>query len=247
VEDANADASADLEPGQWRTALNQALDSLEKELVRFSHDDKEAGTLSTYVRLLHAIANHREQAVTVIDELPEDEREYWKHQMHALLIALDAEHQHAPTSRAALVLRELRSAVDHLSEVSALDVRNLALCKSVESYGRITEFPSHSFRPGTEVLLYVEIENFAVESVGDRFETELSGVYEIRDSAGERVANVVLPLDKQLCDNRRRDYFIAYRIFLPQDIRAGTFTLYLTIEDLKGRKSSQGSIEFQIR
>lgn len=237
----------DIRPGQWRTNLDQARDMLEKELARFPHEEHEKATLTAYVRLLHAIANHRDQAVAAIDALPNDEREYWKHQLHALVLALDAENKHAPSRRAALVLRELRSAVDHLSNLSTLDVRNLALCTKVDSYGQFTEFRTQSFRPGDEVLLYVEIDNFAAEPVGDKFETELRGAYVILDAAGERLANVELPRDHQQCENRRRDYFIAYDIFLPKDIRSGSYTLQLTIEDVKGHKSSQGSIDFRVR
>jgi hypothetical protein len=57
----------------------------------------------------------------------------------------------------------------------------------------------------------------------------------------------VLPRDKQLCNNRRHDYFIAYRVYLPKQIPTGSYTLQLTVEDVKGKKSNQASIDFRIR
>ena len=39
----------------------------------------------------------------------------------------------------------------------------------------------------------------------------------------------------------------AYRLFIPKDLAAGKYTLRLTIEDLKGKKSNQSSIDFKVR
>ena len=44
----------------------------------------------------------------------------------------------------------------------------------------------------------------------------------------------------------RRDYFIGYRLRLPEKIAPGKYRLYLSIEDLNGNKTGQGKIEFEI-
>jgi hypothetical protein len=235
------------DPGAWQKKLAESLELLEAEVARTPADSADVGRLAAMVRLLHVVANHPQQAVAGIDPLSEDEREYWKHQSHALLLALDADQKNAASRRFALTLREMRSAADHLANLSALDVRNVALCDDVDGYGQFSEFRSQSFRPGAPVLLYVEIDNFSVAVVGDKFETELQGSYEIVDEQGNRVTNVVLPLDKQLGSNRRRDYFITYEIHLPKDLSPGRYELRLTMEDVKGRKSNQGSASFRIR
>jgi hypothetical protein len=233
--------------GSWRTSLNDALNSLEAEMKNLPEKDREASTFAVYVRLLHTIANHHEEAIAEIEQLPAEEQEYWKHQLYAILLAIDADQKHTSSRRAALVLRELRAAVDRLANVSTLDVRHLALCKSVDSYGCFTEFPTLAFRPGDEVVLYVEVDNFTAEKVQDKYETELLWTYDILDSKGNRMANVVLPLDKNRCENRRRDYFIAPKVFLPKDLRPDKYTLRVSVEDVKGGKSNEGSIEFRIK
>lgn len=231
----------------WQEHLSAAIDTLEKELIRPGHDEAEAARLTACLRLLCVVANRREQAVGQIDGLGEDERDYWKHQLYGLLVSLDAEGVNAASRRAALALRELRQATDHLSNISALDVRGLAFCSRVDSYGRYVEYKSYVFAPGQEVLLYVEVDNFAAERKGEQYETELQGEYEIVDAQGQRVTNAVLPCDQQLCNNRRRDYFIAYRLYMPKQIAPGAYTLRLTIEDVKGKKSNQGSLDFRIK
>ena len=80
----------------------------------------------------------------------------------------------------------------------------------------------------------------------DGFETELQGGYQVFDPAGRRMADHELPLDKQICRNRRRDYFIAYRVYMPKNIPPGPYRLQLTIEDIRGQKFGQASIDFEI-
>jgi hypothetical protein len=244
---APAVAHKELPTGDWRDRLVESLQALQQELSSAPAESRERAVLEQSERLLHVLANHSEQAVAGIDGLSADEREFWKHLMHALLLALDADGKNAAGRRAALALRELRSASDYLANMSTLDVRNLALCQRVESFGQFTEFAAQSFRPGQEVLLYVEIDNFTVQPVGDKFETEMRATYDILDESGQRIRNVELPLDKQLGNNRRRDYYVSYSIHLPTDIAKGSYTLQLTVEDVKGQKSSQASIDFRIR
>jgi hypothetical protein len=102
--------------------------------------------------------------------------------------------------------------------------------------------------------LYVEVENFSAEEKGPHsYETELQGSYQIFDASGAIVAERKLPLDREVCRNYRRDYFLAYRLYMPDNIPPGGYRLELTIEDLKargqyqGRKLGQASIEFAIR
>ena len=67
------------------------------------------------------------------------------------------------------------------------------------------------------------------------------------------VAERQLPLDREVCRNYRRDYFLAYPIYMPDGIGPGRYRLELTIEDRKaegkyqGRKLGEGLIEFAIR
>jgi hypothetical protein len=81
----------------------------------------------------------------------------------------------------------------------------------------------------------------------------LQGSYQIFDAGGRIVAERQLPLDREICRNFRRDYFLAYPMYLPDSIEPGRYRLELTIEDLKasgeyqGRKFGEGMIEFTIR
>ncbi len=243
---ATAVVKPEIRRGEWREHLSQTLETLERELARYTPSDREGERMATSARLLHLIANHRDQAVATMDKLSEDEREYWKHQLHALLVALDADDKHAGSRRAALALRELREAENHLANMSTLDVRNLAFCEEVKSFGNYTPVKSISFKPGQRVFLYVEIDNFSVHLDGDKYETKLQTEYNIVDASGGRISTKLEPVNEE-CRNRRHDYYITYTIDVPKDLRPGDYTLQLTIEDEVGQKSSEASIDFRVR
>ena len=209
--------------------------------------------LEQQLRLLYAIDGRLDDAVKGIESLSEPQREAYKHLMFGLVTWLEEDEAHREPARNARVLRSLREATVELSAASKLDLKNLAFCQSVEHFGGFTQFPSNEFQPKQQVILYVEVDNFAATEKGTQFETELQGSYQIFDAAGNVVAERKLLLDRELCRNYRRDYFLAYRIYMPESIPAGRYRLELTIEDLKaagqfkGRKLGEGIIEFAIR
>jgi hypothetical protein len=236
-----------VQPGQWRKAAANMLSAINMELLMSGLGSAERIRLNVMQRQLHAFLNDTEKALAPIKEIDEDESEYWRYLTHSLMISLDANEENTSSRRSALSLRELRIAANHLANISRLDVRNLAFCTKVSSYGRFDEFKSYGFTPGQEVLLYVEVENFATETTSKKHETELQGEYTIFDTDRNRVASAGLPLDKQFSMNRRHDYFIAYRIFMPKKIESGHYLIQLTIEDIKGNKSNHSTLEFWIR
>jgi hypothetical protein len=216
--------------------------------------DPELPRLEQQLRLLYAAAERPDDAARAIDNFSEPEREAYKHLMFGLSTWLaDQQSQRGPF-RAARVLRSLRDASSELASASKLELRNLAFCERVENFGWFTEFSRLEFLPKQQVILYVEVENFAAQEKGPHsFETELQGHYQIFDARGNIVAERKLPLDRETCRNVRRDYFLAYPIYLPDAIEPGRYRLELTIEDLKatgeyqGRKFGEGTIEFSVR
>ena len=216
--------------------------------------DGELPRMQQQLRLLYLLAEKPDDAASEIESLPEAEQEAFKQLMFGLSTWLSPEEERRANLRNARVLRSLRDAAAQLSAAAKLDVRNLRFCESVDGYGWYKEFPTAQFRPKQQVILYAEVDNFAMEKKGpDTYETELKASYQIFDGNGTLVDERELPLDKEMCRNPRRDYFLAYRIYLPDGLAAGRYRLELTVEDLKakehyqGRKLGDGVIEFSIR
>jgi hypothetical protein len=57
----------------------------------------------------------------------------------------------------------------------------------------------------------------------------------------------LLPADQQVSANYLRDYFIAYQMHLPEQLRKGKYRLQLTMEDVNGKKYGQSSIPVEIK
>jgi len=236
-----------LDSQDWQRALSQTIESLEKEVGQKDISPVEEARNQALLRLLYLVAGRRKDAiepVTGFKDLPE---QFWPHQLHGMAIYLADGETPVTDRRAALALREFRTAAMELAEVSRLDVRNLAFCSEVESYGRFVKFEPNRFEPNQQVLLYVEIDNFTVEQTAEGFATAFKGNYQILDRSGNRVADQTFQLEQETCRNRRRDYFIPYRMWMPKEIQPGSYTLQLTIEDVKGHKFGQSSIDFEIR
>ena len=222
--------------------------------------DSEQARREVLLRLLRLVADDADGAVLPFEHLEGPEADYWRAQLFALHLGVASSRPPRLAERATRMLEHLREATQTLAAASRLDLRHAAFCRHVYGYADIEPFRPYVFRPDQEVLLYVEIENFAAERVestsrgkparagqgGAMYETEFRGSYEIRDANQRRVVDHELPLDKQRCRNWRRDYYIAYRLYMPKRIDPGRYTLILSIEDVKGQKFGQALLDFEI-
>ena len=215
--------------------------------------DEELPRLEQQLRLMYLAADRIDDAVASVESLDEPQREAFKHLMFGLGVWLSPDEARRGPLRSAKVLRSLRDSTLELAAASKLELSSPIFCERVEQFGWYSEFPRNEFRPKQQVILYVEVQNFAAEKKGNSYETELQGSYQIFDAGGRIVAERQLPLDREICRNYRRDYFLAYQMYLPESIEPGRYRLELTIEDLKasgeyqGRKFGEGMIEFTIR
>jgi len=227
--------------------LREALESISVQ----SHENVDASSdhklrAEIHKRLLHLMLGELDEAMESIETLQTHEQDFFKHLFQTLHDVGDPAGNPVRSRRNTLALASLRKSLTHLAAASNLEVHNATFCSKVDGFGVLEKFPQYHFRPEQEVLLYCELDNFVSDQVTDGFETKLQGSYEIVNADGRRVADQTLPMDAHVCRNQRRDYFIAYRLYMPRSIDLGKHSLRLTIEDLKGQKYGQTSLEFHI-
>ena len=233
---------------QWNHDLAGSITKLEKQLKDSpSSDESIRISQEMTLRMLYVANRQLEEAMRPIEGLTDSERDYIRHQSQALYEASNPDAMPVKSRKWSLVMNSQRAATDQLAAVSNLDVKTLAFCTDVQGYGVITKFSNNTFQPDQDLLLYCELENVAADEVKDGFETQLQGSYEIIDPNGRKIADQLLPMEKEICKNHRRDYFIVYRIYTPMQIGPGNYQLRLTVEDMKAKKFGQASLDFQIQ
>ena len=253
---ANVEAAPSERMARIERARAELIASLESDIRRRRSEnpnDDELPRLEQHLRLAYLSAGRLDDAVSTVESLDGSQQGGFKHLMFGLGVWLSPDEARRVPLRAAKVVQSLREATTDLAAGSKLTLPKLCFCERVDYFGWYTEFPRNEFQPKQQVILYAEIENFTAEHKSPTgYETELQGTYQIFDAGGQMIAERQLPLDKEVCRNFRRDYFLAYRIYMPDTIAPGRYRLELTIEDLKahgyqGRKLGEGMLDFTIR
>jgi hypothetical protein len=229
-------------------STNHAIEQLEKQVRETPTADESLQRIQEIkLRMLYVIQRRLDDALRPIENLSENENAFIAHEMQALFEATNPEAMPVRSRHWSLVMNNQREATNYLAAACNLEIKSLAFCTEVERYGVVTKFPKSQFQADQEVLLYCEIENVTAEKIRNGFETQLQGSYEIIDGQGRKVADQLLPMEPELCQNHRRDYFIVYKIYMPQQIASGSYQLKLTIEDMKAHKWGQSQLDFQIK
>ena len=247
-------ASDEVEPSEQvvQTAPQSERELIAELVQRLSTavpDESEAERSSRLIKLRHlmVLAGDPDSAVAQIEGMAEAEQEYLRHHLLGLWTMIDPQGHPIPSRRFTTAIPQIREAAKFAAAATdSLEVRSLAFCTEIESYGQITPFSGNRFNPGQQVILYCEIENFTVKKVDAGYETHLQGSYDVYDGKNEKVFSQVLPADQQVSANYLRDYFIAYQMYLPSELSPGTYRLQLTMEDANGKKYGQSSIPFEI-
>jgi hypothetical protein len=232
--------------GDWHGMLDQTIKALEAET---SEKPKTAEDLAKHARLrmLYAAAGRREDASKPIPTAPPAMQDFWTKELYGLSVLMDTERSSDAMSRSAEAKQHLSEGFTRLGQMASLVVRNASFCTVVQSYGCYTPFKKYEFLPDQEVLLYAEVENFGIESTPKGYHTALRSSYQILDKSGQRIADRAMSTTEEYCQNPRRDFFIGYQLRMPTRINPGSYTLQLTIEDLKSQKVGQASVELTIK
>jgi hypothetical protein len=91
------------------------------------------------------------------------------------------------------------------------------------------------------------VENFQSKLTEKGYHTALKAHYQIFDASGSRVAEKDLGLKDEHCQNRRRDFFVPYFLWMPKQAAPGKYHLKLTLEDIHAGQTAEATIEFEIK
>ncbi|MCA9114993.1 MAG: hypothetical protein KDA79_07895 [Planctomycetaceae bacterium] len=204
-----------------------------------------------YLRMLYLMAGRTNFALEPIHGLDAAHQEFWTQLLWSMANYFDHRNMPNEVDRVTQAVAQLKPAVRALQTEADLEVRNVAFCHRISSFGNYSRFPADEFSPGQKVLVYGEVTNFLSEPTSDgQYRTVLRSQIEIL-RPGLRGGAVAEPIrfapTEDLCRNHRQDYFHSYEFTIPRDLPYGPHVMKLTIYDELSRKVATTSVNFTVR
>jgi hypothetical protein len=142
----------------------------------------------------------------------------------------------------------IRGAVEDLEAMAPLEISELQLCRKVKGFGDFEPLEATACRAGHGVIIYCEMAGVRYESEGSLHRSRLASRVEVvASSGGEPVWTHSLGTADDLCRRRRRDYYVNYRMTLPESLTPGSYELRLIQDDLVAHHSATGSVPLLIQ
>jgi hypothetical protein len=248
-----AAAKTAIQSGSWHDELQKIVAFAASEAGQTSVGTTDAEKLKyvekqVHLRMLYLLSGQPAKSLEPISGLDAPDQEFWQQVFWGLSNYFDKTAMADPSDRATQTIAQLRTAVQRLKEKSKLELRNVAFCQKISSYGNYERVKRDEFTPGQSVLLYAEVENFKSEPTTEGpYRTILKSTVEIFDPRGQLVVKTPFQDHDDLCANPRRDYYNTYDFAIPQRIGLGPHTLKLTVEDQISRKVATYTVNFTVK
>jgi hypothetical protein len=138
---------------------------------------------------------------------------------------------------------QIRSAVQVLEDQVPLAITQLRLCRRVLGFGSFEPMESSALKPGSPVIVYCEMSGIRYDARDAQFTSRLSSRVELFSTRDQtRVWEQALGEAADACRNRRRDYYVNYRICLPRTVAPGEYRLRLSQTDLIARQTATAEL-----
>jgi hypothetical protein len=241
--------------GLVREQLARYISMVEAEAFELPPGESEPDKLAyiekqVHLRMLYLMSGQQERALQAIPGLDPADQEFWQQTFWGLTNYFDTASIPSSPDRAAQTVAQMTNAVLRLQEKARLELRNVAFCHKISSFGNYEKYPRDEFSPGQEVLLYAEVANIHSEPISDgKFRTNLKSTLEIyrHGPQGELIERIDLPETVDVCRTHRRDYFHSYQFTIPAKLALGPHVLKLSVEDQLSRRVGTYTLNFMVK
>lgn len=153
-----------------------------------------------------------------------------------------------PAREAEHVLDTLEKLREALVPAADLKITRLEVCRAVRGFGQFERIDPPVFPAGrtSELIAYIESENFASRRDDDQFVSRFSLRTELLDADGQAVVRLVDDGIEDRCASRRRDCFIPRLVKLPATLRPGRYVLKVSLTDRIGHKVAEEATTIRI-
>ncbi len=238
-------------PQAVRQQPAESSDALARKLAeRIKADPLDVAAHVDY-QLLQMLNDQSVPELNAIAPLPQEDREI----VSALLDGLSNFRNGIRTGGNALLGQKIAPIVDmgdRIRNQTTLAISSLTLCRDVKQFGVYQPFDSARFPFGEKhpVVVYCEVANFASQITSKSlWETKLT--YEVllytdsSDASLQVWQQKATPVIDQ-SHSRRRDFFIAKLLELPQDLPIGGYLMKVSIVDETANRIAEATVPLQI-
>lgn len=131
----------------------------------------------------------------------------------------------------------------------SLEISDAKLCRKVVSFGSVEPLKGTSLKPGQLVVLYAELVGVDYEKKGDEFLSRTSSrleLFRVGDQDRKPIWSDTPDVVKDLCQHRRRDFYLNYLIPVPSEIAPGEYILRLSVKDLVSDLSATSEVALKV-
>jgi hypothetical protein len=143
--------------------------------------------------------------------------------------------------KAGQTLEHLRAAEVALQAAAGLKIQNATFCTEVLGFGQFRECKSSVFVQQQQLLIYCEVENHVSEVRNENSQvnhvTRLQTALTICNAEKAVVQQIDFPTVEDIARSARRDFYIYVPVTVG-NLPAGNYSLYLTVTDLEGNKTT---------
>ncbi len=142
---------------------------------------------------------------------------------------------------------EAEADADAEPQVPSLSIADLRLCRQVTGFGQYEPAMPSDIRTGRELMLYWEVEGFQTVQENDLYRTLLASELEILPEQGESpLWSRAFNDPEDLCRRPRRDYFVNYRLTIPNSLSPGKYRLRLRLQDRQSSQTAERELSFEL-
>jgi hypothetical protein len=142
---------------------------------------------------------------------------------------------------------DLKATARALQEQAPLQITGLRLCRKVRGYGDYDPVDAE-LRPKQGVVLYCELNGVAAEEKDGLFHSRLDATISLeKPDSDVPVWSQSLERAVDVCRRRRLDYYVAYRLSLPDSVDPGTYTLTVRQHDAVADRDVTESMELVVK
>jgi hypothetical protein len=226
-------------------------DALARKLAeRIKSDPLDVAAQLDY-QLLQMLRDQTVPELNAIAPLPQEDREI----VSAVMDGLSNFRNTVRTGGNALLGQKTGPLVemgDRVRNQTSLGIPTLVLCRDVRQFGVYEPFTSTRFPFGAKhlVVVYCEVANFATQmNAKQLWETKLKYEVLLYTDSSETSLQVWQQKPTPVVDqshSRRRDFFIAKLVELPQDLPVGGYLLKVSLVDETANRIAEATVPLQI-